>query len=432
MSERNKNSRQVFRRYLILIVFCVTFFSQYSIPVYAIEKDFLLTLNVNDFSKNIDYTEYSQWFSFIPSLITDTDYVSEIENINNCATKIIFCELEKTQQNKIHTKKISTSFFDRNKARLSIEKIANESYRAPVNAKFKMEGEKVSAFAIDQSGFEVDIEKSLDLVARSFLQGYDLQKITVLSLPTNEILPEISSDNIDNMGINTLLGQGTSNFKGSTRSRIHNIKVATEKYNGYIISPGEEFSFVEVLGPVDGEHGYLPELVIKNNKTEPEFGGGICQVSTTVFRAAIYAGLEITARKNHAYPVHYYDPQGMDATIYIPKPDLKFKNNTAGHILIQTKIDGNELIFSFYGTSDGRKIEVDGPHIIERNTDGSLKTTFSQKVINSDGSILINAIFNSFYDSPSKYPQPDDLKITKKPNDWSKKQWDEYKKNNDT
>ena len=204
-------------------------------------------------------------------------------------------------------------------------------------------------------------------------------------------------------GIETLIGQGKSDFKGSTRSRIHNIKTALTRYDGLLIAPGEEFSFVENLGEVDGEHGYLPELVIKNDKTEPEFGGGICQVSTTAFRAAIYSGLEITARKNHAYPVSYYNPQGMDATIYVPKPDLKFINNTPGYILIQTEIEGTQLTFNFYGTNDGRKVEVDGPHILERNSDGSMKTAFTQKVLDENGKEIINETFSSFYDSPNKY-----------------------------
>jgi vancomycin resistance protein YoaR len=180
---------------------------------------------------------------------------------------------------------------------------------------------------------------------------------------------------------------------------------------------------------VDGEHGYLPELVIKQNRTEPEFGGGICQVSSTVFRAAIYSGLKITARRNHAYPVKYYAPYGMDATIYIPKPDLKFVNNTPGHILMQASIEGTELIFRFYGTSDRRKVEVDGPHILESNPDGSMKTVFTQKVTDTEGETIIDDAFRSNYASPSKYPHPgQEPVLTEKPKDWSERQWKEYRK----
>ena len=159
-------------------------------------------------------------------------------------------------------------------------------------------------------------------------------------------------------------------------------------------------------------------LVIKNNVTTPEFGGGICQVSTTVFRAAIFSGLKITARKNHAYPVHYYNPQGFDATVYIPRPDLKFINNTPGYILIQAHIDleKKELTFDFYGTDDGRKTEVDGPHIISRGANGAMKTIFTQKVFDKNGSLFINDSFKSNYASPNKYPHPGQkTTFTKKP-----------------
>ena len=94
--------------------------------------------------------------------------------------------------------------------------------------------------------------------------------------------------------------------------------------------------------------------MIKGDRTIPEYGGGLCQVATTVFRAAIAAGLPIAERKNHAYRVVYYEPAGKDATIYLPKPDLKFTNDTGEHILIQSRIEGDELFFDFWGTKDGR------------------------------------------------------------------------------
>jgi len=287
---------------------------------------------------------------------------------------------------------------------------------------------KITAFELSENGLKLDVEKSTEILLDNMESKNHTNKI-ILAYESTE--PEISSENIDSLGINTLIGEGKSNFRGSTKSRIHNINVATNRFDGLLIKPGEEFSFVDILGEVDGEHGYKEELVIKKDKTEPEFGGGICQVSTTVFRAAIYSGLEITARRNHAYPVAYYNPQGMDATVYIPRPDLRFKNNTLGYILIQTKIEGTELTFQFYGTDDGRKVEIDGPKIIERNPDNSMKTVFSQKVIDKDNNVIINDVFKSSYDSPDKYPHPgQETKLTKKPKDWSSSEWKEYKKAN--
>lgn len=389
-----------------------------------------LTLKTDFFSKEVGYPEYSSWETLTPILLSDRSYFSEIENIDYCPFEKIFCYLTTSETKKIHTRNILLSDFNVDAVKKFLEKLALENDKPPVNAKFKMEEGRVTAFEIDKPGYAINIEESIAKIASSFPLPNDGQEYIAIDLPTKKIQPEIRSDEINKLGIKTLIGQGKSDFKGSTKSRMHNIKVATKRYEGLLIAPGQEFSFVETLGPVDGEHGYLPELVIKHDKTEPEFGGGICQVSTTAFRAAIYSGLEITARKNHAYPVQYYSPHGMDATIYIPRPDLKFKNNTPGHILIQTEIIGTELIFNFYGTSDGRKVEVDGPHITEKRADGSLRTTFTQKVTDKDSKVLINETFNSFYDSPSKYPRPGEEKFTKKPADWSNKQWEIYKKAN--
>lgn len=389
-----------------------------------------LILRIDDRTESLPYSEYSKWFTFSPSLSYDSSYRSEIENTEFCIEKNLPCSLLLTERARFHTKKNVSLSFEKEAALGFLTDLAKDIDRDPVNAKFKMEDGKVSAFSLDKKGISLDTEQSLVILASLFTSSSQLQNQNEVSLPFKTILSEIKADDVNNLGINTLIGEGKSDFRGSTKSRIHNIRVATARYDGIILAPGQEFSFVDILGPVDGEHGYLPELVIKKDKTEPEFGGGICQVSTTVFRAAIYTGLEITARKNHSYPVSYYNPQGMDATVYIPRPDLKFKNNTPGHILIQTKIEGTELTFSFYGTGDGRKVEVDGPHILEKNADGSMRTIFTQKVTSKDGREIINESFNSFYDSPSKYPHPSQEKITKKPKDWSKSQWDLYKKVN--
>ncbi|HBP00910.1 MAG: VanW family protein [Candidatus Moranbacteria bacterium GW2011_GWE1_49_15] len=390
----------------------------------------VLTLKINEASETVPYKDYSGWFSFTPSLSFDKSYDSEMENTDFCPQKNFICDLLLTQQDKFHAKKNVTISFDEEKAASFLEKLSTDVNESPTNAKFKMDEGKVSAFVPEENGFELDREKSLEILSSSFKDAAELNTGKEISLPYKIVRPEIKAGDINDLGIHALIGEGKSDFKGSPGSRIHNIKVATEKYDGVLLAPGEEFSFVEILGPVDGEHGYLPELVIKNDKTEPEFGGGICQVSTTAFRAAIYSGLEITARKNHSYAVSYYNPPGMDSTIYVPRPDLKFKNNTPGYILIQTKIEGTELTFSFYGTDDGRKIEIDGPHILERNADGSMRTTFTQTVTGKNGSTLIDDTFNSFYDSPSKYPHPSTETLTKKPQDWSKKQWEAYKKAN--
>jgi len=163
----------------------------------------------------------------------------------------------------------------------------------------------------------------------------------------------------------------------------------------------------------------------KKNETIPEFGGGVCQVSTTMFRVALDAGLEITERRNHAYPVAYYSPQGTDATIYLPKPDFRFKNDTNSHILIQPKIVGKRLTIEFYGSKDGRVVEIEGPKVTERTEEGTMKTVLYQIIKDENGNEIRKATFKSFYDNPDNYHPPEH---TEKPSDWSKSEWKEYKR----
>lgn len=372
--------------------------------------------------------DFSEWTQSKSSLEYDPGYSSEIEQVNYCDISPIICSLTRDQRTKHTLRKIDLILIDKKLVESFVEDLSRKYNKDPIDATFTVEDGKVTAFSLSKDGKEINIEKNTNYILDLFKNNSSNNRI---ELSYNTLKPEVGSDDADNLGIEKLIGEGRSNFSGSTASRIHNVQVAASRFDGVLIKPGEEFSFVETLGEVDGEHGYKQELVIKNNETTPEYGGGVCQVSTTAFRAAIYSGLEITARKNHAYPVHYYNPQGMDATVYIPRPDLRFTNNTPGHILIQTEIDipKRELVFKFYGTDDGRETKVDGPYILSRESDGSMKTSFTQTVSNSEGNIIIEDTFKSNYDSPDKYPQPgQETTLTKKPKDWSSNEWKKYKK----
>ncbi len=138
------------------------------------------------------------------------------------------------------------------------------------------------------------------------------------------------------------------------------------RVNGILIAPNEEFSFDKYLGDVSSYTGYQQAYVIQNGKTVLGDGGGICQVSTTLFRAILNSGLPITERHGHAYRVGYYEegsPPGLDATVFYPSVDLKFKNGTNNFILIEstTDIDNLQLTYTIYGKSDGRTISLTTP-----------------------------------------------------------------------
>ena len=186
---------------------------------------------------------------------------------------------------------------------------------------------------------------------------------SIIDLPVEIMESAVSQDNLGDLGIKELIASGVSDFSYSPANRVHNIAVGAEQYNGTLIAPGEEFSFTTRLGTVDASTGYLPELVIAGNETRPEYGGGLCQVSTTMYRTALDAGFPITDRTPHRYRVSYYEPAGQDATIYIPNPDLRFINDTNHYVLIEAIMGDYTLTFNFYGTDDGRKVVVTEPDI---------------------------------------------------------------------
>ena len=297
---------------------------------------------------------------------------------------------------------------DKEKIRGFLMNISPAINRDPVDAQLTMSGGKVTIFARSQNGVQLEAELTADKISR----GITRLNTTSIRYPSSqkniEIIvttrpPQIATDNIDTLGLTSLLGKGTSNFSGSPNNRIHNIGVGTAKFNGRLLKSGEEFSFNSILGEIGAQQGYLPELVIKQNKTIPEYGGGLCQVSTTAFRAAINAGLKITERYPHAFPVKYYNPQGFDATIYPLHPDLRFINDTPNNLLIQSRVVGNELIFEFYGTADGREVKIIGPKILSSKPDGSMKTVLYQEIWR-DSQLERKDTFNSNYKSPNLYP----------------------------
>ncbi|MCA9373622.1 VanW family protein [Candidatus Peregrinibacteria bacterium] len=190
------------------------------------------------------------------------------------------------------------------------------------------------------------------------------------------------SEDLQELGIKELITTGHSAYYGSSGNRMFNIEFGAAKYNGLLIPPGTEFSFNEHLGEVDAASGFVPEKVIKGDELKYEYGGGICQVSTTMYRAALLAGLPITERRPHSWKVSYYAQSmgdGLDATIYPGVTDLKFVNDTPGHILIQAYTVDAEAYFKIYGTDDGRQVTLDGPY------GGGLTWRWNRTILDNEG-----------------------------------------------
>lgn len=254
---------------------------------------------------------------------------------------------------------------DKEKTDLFLDKIASEIDQAVQEGLFEFNPvtKRVTAFQPSQEGRKLDKEKTFQLITD--VLGNPADSKTIM-LPVTIIKPKIATSDVNSLGIKELLGRGVSNFTGSITNRIYNINLAASRINGILIAPGEEFSFNDKVGEISGVSGYKPAYVIKSGRTVLDDGGGVCQVSTTVFRALLNSGLPITARTAHAYRVGYYEqgfPPGLDATVWAPSVDLRFRNDTPAYILIQAYTAGLTLYVDLYGTSDGRVVNLTKPTV---------------------------------------------------------------------
>jgi len=247
----------------------------------------------------------------------------------------------------------------------------NKIHVDPIDSLFTFQNGRVSVFKPSQEGKTVDMEKLKDKIESKLLTIITSNKSQTLAivLPVKILKPKVATKDANNLGIKELIGEGTSLFQHSIPNRIFNITLTATRLNGILIAPNEEFSFNKALGDVSAFTGYQQAYIIQNGRTVLGDGGGVCQVSTTLFRALLNAGLPIIERHAHAYRVGYYEqdsPPGIDATVFSPSVDLKFKNDTGNHILIQSFIDPGrlQLTFSLYGTKDNRQVVIGKPVIL--------------------------------------------------------------------
>jgi len=246
--------------------------------------------------------------------------------------------------------------------------LAAEINRDPVDAWFQLNPVTYALTPIipSQTGYRLDVAAAVAMMQ----QVWDNPTAHRLALPVAVIEPAVSSEYPERLGIKELVSSATTYFKGSSADRMQNIKVSAEKFNGVVIPPGEIFSFNKYVGDITAENGFVASLIIQGDRTAVGIGGGVCQVSTTAFRAALFGGFEIVERWAHGYRVSWYETgsvPGLDATIYTPDVDFKFRNDTDSYILVQTYTDlqAGTVTFAFYGTSPNRTVILSDP--IESN-----------------------------------------------------------------
>ena len=262
-------------------------------------------------------------------------------------------------------------------------KIAPDVLREAKSAKFTVDADgKVKEFQASQMGVALDTTTTLQSLQVALQARINGATSSPVRITLHEVEPNITTGDVNDLGIKEILGFGVSNYSGSPANRIKNIRNAVRKLNGILIQAGEEFSAIKYTQPYTLEGGYFPELVIKGDEIKPEIGGGLCQIGTTLFRMAMNSGMKITERRNHSLAITYYnDPRngqpGTDATIYEPSPDFRFLNDTSSTILIQTDMNEKtgELKFTLWGTSDGRKGSYTKPLVSKRLPVGPTRFT---------------------------------------------------------
>jgi vancomycin resistance protein YoaR len=256
---------------------------------------------------------------------------------------------------------------DEGALRVYLEELATLLAIEPVDARFHFDGELGHLEPISPSvdGRALDVGASALRVVQELMAGNRYVPLVLQAVPPR--YPDTAT--AEELGVADLVAEGESYFIGSPAGRDHNIRLASTKFHGIVVPPGETFSFNHHLGPVTEEEGYDESYITAGEQLQVGIGGGICQVSTTAFRAAFWGGYPIVERWYHYQRVGYYElvggEVGMDATVYSPLVDLKFANDRPYPLLVQTEVEeaAHRLIFRFYSTDDGRRVEKEGPEV---------------------------------------------------------------------
>lgn len=295
-----------------------------------------------------------------------------------------------------------------------LRKLGARVQKPPVNATFSVDGSNVKIVP-DRPGLRLDAVRAASAVLTAALRRLPSRRVA--TLPVETVAAKLTAARARTMGIDGLVSSYTTEY-GGVPNRIHNVQLVARLVNDKLIEPGAEFSFNKTTGERSAAKGFLIAPVIVNGEVTTGLGGGVCQVSTTVFNAAFEAGVKITARTNHALYISHY-PQGRDATVDYPDVDLRFLNDTGHWLLLRTFVGSSSLTVSLYGTPTGRKVEsttaplvahgkvkikktVDptlkpGEQIVDDPGEPALTTSVTRDVYRADGKLLYHDVWYSSY-----------------------------------
>ncbi len=311
--------------------------------------DFILTFDEAALQEKID--EFSQNLE-----ITAVDNKIEYSDDELIITRgkpgkgILFSEIKSQLEECILSDKsiISAELKFIEPEEITYEYIKRHTVEKPISADYKLENHRIT-FTESQPGIEVSKEDIENAISGN--------SSDVFKIPAKITQPETTSESLKNTLLADELGRFSSSYASSSSDRAYNIKLACEKINGYVLAPGEEFSYNNVVGPRTTERGFRVANVYVGNTVQPGVGGGICQVSSTMYNAVVFADLEITERRNHTLPVDYV-PMGRDATVSYGTTDFKFKNTTSMPVEIKAIAEGRINTIIIMGTDEHPEREI--------------------------------------------------------------------------
>ncbi len=260
-------------------------------------------------------------------------------------TKLITFKFIKKENKKTgKVKKKYRAIIDRDKLDKFLKQKVAEIYIHARDAEFRIQGTK-AVIVPSQNGREVDSAEAFPKLNKAVLSEPPREII----LTTRIVEPELSTEEAEAMDIEELVSSYKTNFNPNNKPRVHNIHLLASKLNNVIIAPGEVFSFNQIIGPRTADKGFVEAPAIINGDLLPAIGGGVCQVATTLFNSVFFGGYDIKERHNHSLYISNY-PNGRDAGVSYPSPDLKFRNDTSAHLLIKTWYSNSSITVSIYST----------------------------------------------------------------------------------
>ena len=304
---------------------------------------------------------------------------------------------------------------DEERIRYDLENGAIDGLSYPTDAlltEVVEDGDVIRAVTSDiaKPGLVIDAENTATRIADALRNGHT--DLTVALAWQSGVISNLTDTNLGEL---QLLAAGRSNFKGSTPGRVANVRKALHEHvHNVLVPPGATFSFNETLGgPVTQSRGWsMAKIIVDGSKLETAPGGGICQASTTVYRAIVNAGFPVVDRRSHSLYVSYYKEYGVgiDATIYPGSQDLSFVNDSPSYLLVQSYTDGDDAYVNIYGTNDGREVVLEGPYFSNNAPDGLLvnqrpirgnEVAWVQQVIHADGRTDRNVILSRYMHLPT-------------------------------